>query len=99
MGRSAAHPAPSRRVDLGGAWNDLSDHTRLILSIRLAGGPPLPRALPSVHPITEAMTHPMPTAASPAPAPLSDEALVALVRGGDLTAFEEVMRRHHQRIY
>jgi len=34
-----------------------------------------------------------------APAPLSDEALVARVRGGDLSAFEEVMRRHNQRLY
>jgi RNA polymerase sigma-70 factor, ECF subfamily len=39
------------------------------------------------------------TQTPPAPPPLPDEALVARVREGDLSAFEEVMRRHNQRLY
>jgi RNA polymerase sigma-70 factor (ECF subfamily) len=33
------------------------------------------------------------------PSPLPDEALVAQARGGDLVAFELLMRRHNQRVY
>lgn len=39
------------------------------------------------------------TALSDAPASMSDEQLVAGIRGGETTLFEELMRRYNQRVY